>query len=69
MKSTLPLVALTLLGAALAWRGPFAPRAAADESTRLPEGWTTGTPRTELRPEFEHLATGGWSDCVPRGWP
>lgn len=63
------LIALTLIGAALAWRGPFAPRAAADESTRdgatsttPPEGWTTGTPRAELRPEFEHVATGGWSD-------
>ena len=63
------LTALTLLGAALVWGNLFAQRVAADESTKdgatstsLPEGWTTGAPRAELRPEFEHRATGGWKD-------
>jgi predicted amidohydrolase len=27
-----------------------------------PSGWTTHTPREELRPAFEYLANGGWQD-------
>lgn len=34
--------------------------ATAGEST--PSGWTTHTPRDELRPAFEYLANGGWQD-------
>ena len=30
-------------------------------SEQFPEGWTTASPRDELRPEFSYSATGGRS--------
>lgn len=37
-------------------------RASADEGQPLPAGWTTRSPRAELRPEFEYRQHGGWRD-------
>src|SRR5437762_6147424 len=52
--SRLALVVLASLGLL----GGLRP-AAADEPNKAPEGWTTGTPRDEIRPEFGYDPVGG----------
>ena len=36
----------------------------AEDADRIPTGWTTHTPREELRPTFSYHASGGWQNAA-----
>jgi predicted amidohydrolase len=59
MKSSIPGIIRGVLLASLICGLPIFDQAVGGEETSAPKGWTTKSPRDEIRPEFVYLAKGG----------